>query len=64
MPKIAVLQMTSGIDPEANYLAVEDAVAAANRQGAEILFTPEMSLLLDRDRKRASVTMSLSLIHI
>jgi len=58
MPKIAVLQMTSGIDPEANFCVLEDALAAANRAHAEILFTPEMSLLLDRDRKRAATTMA------
>lgn len=53
MPKIAVLQMTSGIDPEANFAAIEAAAVEATRAGAMMLFTPEMSLLLDRDRKRA-----------
>ena len=55
MPKIAVLQMTSGIDVEANVSAVEAAAAEAARNGASVLFTPEMSILLDRDRKRASL---------
>lgn len=56
MAKIAVLQMTSGIDPGANYDTIRDAAYAAGRGGAEadILFTPEMSLLLDRDRSRAA----------
>lgn len=58
MPKIAVLQMCSGVDPEANYHAIEAAVIAAANGGAEILFTPEMSLLLDRDRKRGAATMA------
>jgi predicted amidohydrolase len=53
MPKIAVLQMCSGIDPEANLAVIEDAARIAAKRGAEVLFTPEMSLLLDRDRKRA-----------
>ena len=53
MPKIAVLQMTSGIDPEANLFAIEDAVERAAGEGARVLFTPEMSILLDKDRKRA-----------
>ncbi|MEL7188535.1 MAG: carbon-nitrogen hydrolase family protein [Pseudomonadota bacterium] len=53
MPKIAVLQMTSGIDPEANFAAIEDAAMQAGAAGAEMLFTPEMSLLLDKDRRRA-----------
>lgn len=53
MPKIAVLQMTSGIDPEANLSSIENAAKEAAQSGAEVLFTPEMSLLLDLDRKRA-----------
>lgn len=55
MPKIAVLQMNSGIDPEANLFAIEDAAQEAAATGAQILFTPEMSILLDRDRKRAAL---------
>lgn len=54
MPKIAVLQMTSGIAPEANLNSIEDAAAKAAREGASVLFTPEMALLLDRNRKRAA----------
>jgi predicted amidohydrolase len=54
VPKIAVLQMNSGIDAEANYFAVEEAARQAAQGGATVLFTPEMSILLDRDRKRAS----------
>lgn len=54
MPKIALLQMTSGIDPEANFSAIAEAARAAAGQGAAMLFTPEMSLLLDRDRARGA----------
>lgn len=54
MPKIAVLQMCSGIDPEANFAAIATAAHDAAGQGAAMLFTPEMSLLLDRDRQRAA----------
>lgn len=54
MPKIAILQMCSGIDPEANFAALEDAARRAAAEGAAILFTPEMSLLLDRKRKRSA----------
>lgn len=57
MVKIAVLQMTSGVDPEANFHVIEDAMAKAQAGGAQVLFTPEMSLLLDRDRKRAAETL-------
>lgn len=54
MPKIAVLQMTSGIDPEANFQTIARAVLDASLEGAEMLFTPEMSLHLDRDRRRGA----------
>ncbi len=53
MARIAVLQMTSGIDPEANLLAIEQAAQQAAAEGAGVLFTPEMSILLDRNRERA-----------
>lgn len=55
MTRIAVLQMTSGIDPAANFETIRAAAHAARDGGAEMLFTPEMSLLLDRDRARAAV---------
>lgn len=54
MARIAVLQMTSGIDPEANFETIRRAVVNASAGGAQVLFTPEMSLLLDRDRPRAA----------
>lgn len=54
MTRIAVLQMTSGIDPPANAAVLEQAVAEAAAGGAAMLFTPEMSGLLDRDRRRAA----------
>lgn len=54
MARIAVLQMTSGIDPAANAAAMVAAIGAAAMGGAEMVFTPEMSGLLDRDRARAT----------
>ena len=54
MTRIAVLQMTSGIDPEANASAIVAAIGAAQAGGAAMLFTPEMSGMVDRDRDRAS----------
>lgn len=54
MPKIAILQMTSGIDPKANAAVISDAARQAAGQGAHMLFTPEMAGLLDRDRARAA----------
>ena len=54
MTRIAVLQMTSGINPEANARELVKACADAKAGGAAMLFTPEMSGLLDRDRARAA----------
>jgi predicted amidohydrolase len=51
--KLALLQMTSGIDPEANARTLAEAIGEAAQAGAAMLFTPEMSGLLDRDRDRA-----------
>lgn len=48
------MQMTTGIDPMANAETLERAVADAAAGGAEILFTPEMTGMLDRDRKRGA----------
>ena len=53
MTRIALFQSNSGIDPEANARALADAIGEAADGGAEILFTPEMSGLLDRDVQRA-----------
>ena len=53
MARIAVLQMTSGIDPAENAATMELAIARAADGGAVMLFTPEMSGLLDRNRERA-----------
>lgn len=46
--------MCSGIDPDANAQVIRDCVDEAATQGADILFTPEMTGLLDRDRSRAA----------
>lgn len=51
---IALLQMTSGIDPVANAQVLSDAAREAAEGGAAMLFTPEMSGLLDRQRSRAT----------
>jgi predicted amidohydrolase len=54
MTKIAIFQSNTGIDAEANARALVDAVDRASSGGAEMLFTPEMSGLLDRDSARAA----------
>ncbi len=55
--KIAVLQMTGGIDPAANAATIVQAVADARTGGAVMLFTPEVSGLVDRDRGRAAANI-------
>ncbi|HEX5257962.1 MAG TPA: carbon-nitrogen hydrolase family protein [Sphingomicrobium sp.] len=57
MTRIALFQSTTGIDPQANARALEQAIAAAADGGAEMLFTPEMSGLLDRDSARAAKSL-------
>jgi predicted amidohydrolase len=52
--RIALFQSTSGIDPRANAAALVGAVEKASAGGAEMLFTPEMTGLLDRDSARAA----------
>jgi len=52
--RIALFQSTSGIEPRANAAALVGAVEKASAGGAEMLFTPEMTGLLDRDSARAA----------
>jgi predicted amidohydrolase len=54
MARVALFQSRTGIDPAANAHALVAAIEQASAGGAELLFTPEMSGLLDRDSKRAS----------
>ena len=51
--RIALFQAQSGIDPAANAKRLVAAVKEAAAGGARMLFTPEMSGMLDRDRQRA-----------
>ena len=53
MTRIALFQSSTGVDPEASARSLAEAVAQASAGGAEMLFTPEMSGLLDRDQQRA-----------
>lgn len=57
MTRIALYQMTSGIVPADNAAAIVSAIGAAQMGGAAMLFTPEMSGLIDRDRGRASANI-------
>lgn len=54
MVRIALFQSCTGTDPGANAQALTEAVEQASAGGAEMLFTPEMSGLLDRDAKRVA----------
>ena len=51
--RVALFQSQTGIDPEANAAALVARIHEAAAGGAAMLFTPEMSGLLDRDRTRA-----------
>jgi predicted amidohydrolase len=50
--RIALFQAQSGIDPAVNAERLVAAVRGAAEGGAAMLFTPEMSGMLDRDRDR------------
>jgi predicted amidohydrolase len=54
MVRIALFQSQTGIDPAANAERLVGATAQAAEGGAAMLFTPEMSGLLDRDAERAA----------
>lgn len=57
MTRVALLQMCSGVAPDANARTIVDALAEAKAGGAQMLFTPEMSNIIDRDRRRASANI-------
>jgi deaminated glutathione amidase len=55
--RAALFQSNTGIDPLLGARALVEAVERAAGQGADMLFTPEMSAVLDRDRSRAAETI-------
>lgn len=57
MTRVAVAQMQSGIDAAANSRELARLADEAAQGEAQMLFTPEMTGLLDRDRKRAAVSI-------
>jgi predicted amidohydrolase len=57
--RAAILQMQAGIDPAANARTIVSAIEAARAGGADMVFTPEMSNLLDRDRARSEAQLRL-----
>ena len=52
--RAALFQANTGIDPLVGARALVEAVERAAGEGADMLFTPEMSEVLDRDRARAA----------
>ena len=53
MPKIALFQSRTGLDPDRNAQELVRAIGEAAEGSAEMLFTPEISGLVDRDAQRA-----------
>lgn len=55
--RAALFQANTGIDPLRGARDLVEAVERAAGEGADMLFTPEMSEMLDRDRTRAAGTV-------
>jgi predicted amidohydrolase len=55
--RAALFQANTGIDPLVGARSLVEAVERAAGEGADMLFTPEMSEVLDRDRARAAGTI-------
>ncbi|MEH3106726.1 MAG: carbon-nitrogen hydrolase family protein [Sphingomonas fennica] len=56
--RAALFQTTTGIDPEAAADALAGAIRDAAAQGADILFTPEMTNIVDRNATRADAHLA------
>jgi predicted amidohydrolase len=52
--KIAAIQMCSGLDPEANYLALEALLTEAAAQGVDYALTPEVTMIFPENREQLS----------
>ncbi len=50
--KAGLIQMRSGLDPQANLAAMLDAIDEAKRAGADYVLTPEMSNIMEVKRER------------
>jgi predicted amidohydrolase len=55
--RAGVLQSCTGVDPLLSARTLVEAVERAAGEGADMLFTPEMSGVLDRDRARAAANI-------
>ena len=54
MVRIAIFQSCSGVDPDANAATLVEMVKQAAQGGAAMLFTPEMSGMVDGNRERSA----------
>lgn len=52
MMRISIVQTTAGINPAANAAVLKQAIALAAADGARMVFTPEMSGIVDRKTDR------------
>ncbi len=55
--RLGLVQPSTGIDPEREAASLAAAIASLAADGADLVFTPEMSGRLDRDRARAAAGM-------
>lgn len=55
--KVALYQACTGLDPARNAEALVRAIGEAESGGAAMLFTPEMSGLMDRDAERSAASI-------
>lgn len=56
--RASAIQMRSGLDVAANVAAAEELIRGAAGAGAHYVLTPEMTTVLDRDRKRLLAAIS------
>ena len=56
--RAAAVQMRSGLDVGKNVAVAEELIRAAVVEGAQYVLTPEMTTILDRDRKRLLAAIS------
>ena len=55
--KVGLIQMRSGVDPQANLTAAARMIGEAQRAGAEYVLTPEMTNIMEVKRERLFATL-------
>ncbi len=56
--KVGLVQMCSGVDPQANLTAALAAIEEAKRSGADFVLTPEMTNIMEAKRERLFATIA------